>query len=566
MARCIPEEPEFGEGHEAEREVFERLRAALPDDVVVAHSVRVRNGRAEHEIDFLVLWPHVGLAAIEVKGGLVGVENGQWHQSGGRGGKRKIGSPLAQCQDAAHAFRESLAPKISDRLSSRFAYVACFPYTRVPRDWDMAGVPRALILDAGDLDAVAERLRSAIETEGGGAAGLSPKFLERILPHLRGDLEPEELTADAAHERESGQDSLTVRQATLLSATRSLHRVRFVGGAGSGKTWLAVEKAKRLCREGKNVGLFCYNKGLGMYLRDQVQDWRQKAPVHTGEFHEYARRLGVPPGAGQDYFDEEMPRALLRLAAALPRERKLDAIVVDEAQDFAPLWWEALRACLKDPDDGAVYAFMDDRQDVYRRWGAAAPSSLESTLATLHVDENLRNTRTIAETFRPLAGEHFTPRGSTGLPVRVVECRTEDAVEQASDCVDALIEEGWSNGQIALLTTRHRHPVHQSNVGHDGVVGTDYWRAFHDGDEEFYGHVLGFKGLERSVVILCVDGFRDLDRAPEQLYVGLSRARSLLVVVGDPQLIELAGGPGVARALGRAERWRPETVAALAMG
>jgi len=50
-------------------------------------------------------------------------------------------------------------------------------------------------------------------------------------------------------------------------------------------------------------------------------------------------------------------------------------------------------------------------------------------------------------------------------------------------------------------------------------------------------------------VILCVDGFKEMDRAAEQLYVGLSRARSLLVVVGDSALLEEAGGVRLAAAL-----------------
>jgi hypothetical protein len=65
--------------------------------------------------------------------------------------------------------------------------------------------------------------------------------------------------------------------------------------------------------------------------------------------------------------------------------------------------------------------------------------------------------------------------------------------------------------------------------------GTNYWPLtldFHPNDDVFYGHVLGFKVLERSAVVLCVNGFKDMERAAEQLYVRLSRARSLLVVVG----------------------------------
>jgi ATP-dependent exoDNAse (exonuclease V) alpha subunit len=54
-----------------------------------------------------------------------------------------------------------------------------------------------------------------------------------------------------------------------------------------------------------------------------------------------------------------------------------------------------------------------------------------------------------------------------------------------------------------------------------------------------------------------VNGFKDPARAREMLYVGLSRARSLLVVVGDLDVLALVGGEGVKRRLKDAERWAP---------
>ena len=557
MVRCIPEEPEFGDGLSAEQAVWAKLRDNLPDDVVLAHSVQVRHGRAEHEIDLLVLWPGVGLAAIEVKGGLVGIDEGQWYQSD-KGGWHTIQSPVAQSQSSMHAFRTWIGEQLGTQLSSRFAYMACLPYTNVPQDWSMSGCPRALVLDENDLASLPEKIRRAIETEGSGASSLTPSYMERIIGRLAGTLPMADRESVAAQELEDRQDQLTERQSVLLSATRDLTRIRFAGGAGSGKTWLAVEKARRLCLGRKKVGLFCYNKGLGLYLQDRTSGWRHARPAFTGEFHEYVRSLGVPDGSGQEYFDEEMPRLLKELAADLPNEEKLDAVVVDEAQDFAPLWWEALLACLKDPEAGEAYAFMDDRQDVYRRWtdaGADGVAGPISSFVPIHIDENLRNTRRIAETFKDFAGEYFKPRGGTGLPVRFVQCGTNDALDVAGDCVDALIEEGWANNQIALLTTRHRHPVHQGYFDRGEIA--EYWREFHANEEEFYGHVLGFKGLERSVVILCANGFKELDRAPEQLYVGLSRARSLLVVVGDMDLLAEAGGSKLGAALKRTESWFP---------
>lgn len=455
-----------------------------------------------------------------------------------------------------HAFRDWITDQTGTRMTSRITYMACFPYTPVPRNWSMAGCPRGLILDQQDMTSPAERIRAAIEQEGSGAVPLAASYLDRIARRLEGTFEPATGAPDG--EVEDEQDLLTERQETLLKSTRDIPRIRFVGGAGSGKTWLALAKAQQLCRQGRRVGLFCYNKGLGQYLQNEVKSWRSAKPAFTGEFHEYVRSLGIPDGAGQAYFDEDMPRMLKELAADLPAENKFDAVIIDEAQDFAPLWWEALLACTKDPERSGVYAFMDDRQDVYRRWGgntADVECGPAAALVPIHVDENLRNTRRIADTFKGFAGEHFTPRAGTGLPVRRVECVTEDALDMAGDCVDALIEEGWASNQIALLTTCHRHPIHQDYFDDNNIE--QYWRDFHANEGEFYGHVLGFKGLERSVVILCVDGFKELDRAQEHLYVGLSRARSLLVVVGNSSLLAEAGGRELERALARAEKWQP---------
>ncbi|GAA3404658.1 nuclease-related domain-containing DEAD/DEAH box helicase [Pseudarthrobacter polychromogenes] len=555
--RCIPEQPEFGEGQLAEKAVWSALKDSLPDDCALAHSVHVRDGRNEYEIDLLVLWPNVGMATIEVKGGQITIAEGQWYQSD-RNQKRKIKSPVAQSQSSLHALKDWLETQLGSRISSRCAYMVSLAYTDVPTDWIMAGCPRSLILDRTDSKSPAELVRMAIENEGGGAAPLAPAFLERIVRKLGGNLDTGVEASTTFEEDEAAQEQLTERQATLLQATRSLPRIRFTGGAGSGKTWLAVEKARMLSKQGKRVGLFCYNKGLGLYLQDRVAAWRQAKPVFTGEFHEYVRGLGVPDGSGQDYFDVEMPRLLKDLAVGMAPQKRLDAVIVDEAQDFAPLWWDALLACTTDPDSGEVYAFMDDRQDVYQRWEGATADLTNGPMATLvpiHIDDNLRNTLRIADTFKPFAGDYFKPRGSTGLPVRFVDCPTEDALDVAEDCLNTLIDEGWANNQIALLTTKDRHPIHLDYFERGATE--EYWRDFHANEGEFYGHVLGFKGLERSVVVLCVNGFKDVGRAREQLYVGLSRARSLLVVVGDSGLLEEAGGRELKLALSRSQAWKP---------
>ncbi len=77
-------------------------------------------------------------------------------------------------------------------------------------------------------------------------------------------------------------------------------------------------------------------------------------------------------------------------------------------------------------------------------------------------------------------------------------------------------------------------PPTNSPISERGAASSDYFkrgtiekysRDFHGDEAEFYDHVLGLKGLERSAVVLCVNGFKDLSRAAELFYVGLSRAR-----------------------------------------
>jgi len=88
--------------------------------------------------------------------------------------------------------------------------------------------------------------------------------------------------------------------------------------------------------------------------------------------------------------------------------------------------------------------------------------------------------------------------------------------------------------------TRHPFQVEQQSEGQEV-----YWRSFWEGEWPFYGHVLGFMGLERPAVVLAINGFRDEARAKEMLYVGLTRARDLLVVCGDIDMIKRIAGDAV---------------------
>jgi hypothetical protein len=309
----------------------------------------------------------------------------------------------------------------------------------------------------------------------------------------------------------------------------------------------ALEQARRLAKDGKRVALVCYSRGLARFLQLQTQSW-PKHPAFVGTFHRLALTWGAPEGDGDHYFEAVVPTALHE--AALDRSDRFDAVAVDEAQDFGELWWPAMTACLRSPDQGGVFTFLDEGQRVFERTSAAPVPGQRYPLR-----RNYRNTKRIAQTFGSLAVEQVRYECREGARVRFVPCEPDRVMSHADDAVDALLDT-WEPKQIALLTTKHRHPAHVQRV--EQVGDEAYWEDFFAEDDVFYGTVSGFKGLERTCVVLAVNGFSGQARAKQMLYVGLSRARSQLVVVGDLDEIAPAGErPGVRRRLQDAEVWDP---------
>ncbi|WP_422114785.1 NERD domain-containing protein [Brachybacterium sp. UNK5269] len=537
-----PVSPAFASA--AEQVVWERLRAQLPDSAVLIAGQRVTADGEEIEADLLVLWPGVGIAVIEVKGGRVSLHEGHWYQ-GDRSGQHVLRtSPIIQAQRAKHRIIAYLNDT-SSRPIGRAAHLAVLPYTELPATWDVPDAPRALILDATDLPRLAERIVHALNSQTSVRyAPLDEQQCQHAVRMLRRSHRAIENHQLLAREIADEGNALTREQERAIALLRFQHRAQIVGGAGSGKTHLAMIKARTLAREGFRTALLCYSRGLARHFQLLSATWPDaERPAYVGLFHDLPVRWGAETedrfdGTPVAYYEEHLPRRLAELAAEQEPQALFDAIVVDEAQDFADIWWDGLQLCLRDPDEGVLFVFTDEHQTVFDREGRAPV-----TLNPFPLDDNLRNTSTIARTFAPLTPIEQRPRMGEGAPVRFVEAEADGAVAAADDMVERLLGEGWGPGQIALLTTRSRHPVQKEQVelyGYDG-----YWDEFFAATDVFYGHVLNFKGLERPVVVLAVNGFGAAERAPQLLYVGLSRARSLLVVVGEPGEIWDAGGAEV---------------------
>lgn len=545
-------------GRLAEQMVVELLREQLPAEAEVISPVRITHDGKECEIDALVLWPGVGTAVVEVKSGQLSIRDGVWRQSG-RSGSHKIDSPIAQAQSAKYQLIEYFRTRLpSFGGIGLAAHCAVFPYTRLPEDFETSEAPDELLIDSAELDDIAGHIERVLRRQKGYHQPISAEAMPHALKYLRATAKAIDNEQNRARELEDESNALTYGQRLVVDLLAAQRRAQIVGGAGSGKTHIAMLKARELARSGLRTALLCYSRGLARDFEHQAAHWpEEERPDFIGMFHRLPHWWGSTseePDADRDtvsrYYEEELPRELMDITAELSPDQLFDAVVVDEAQDFSSVWWDALQTSVKDREDGILWVFTDEHQRIFDSEGSAP-----ITLSPFSLRENLRNTPQIAGAFAPLSPIKQRVRLGDGAPVRFVEAAFETTIERADDAVEALLDQGWQPGQVALLTTGGRHPAQVSAVDFAGWDA--YWDDFFADDSVFYGHVRGFKGLERSVVVLAVNSKPDWDHAAEMLYVGMSRARSLLVVVGDPRAIEGIAGPDVMKALRAGERWTP---------
>ncbi|HEX7537422.1 MAG TPA: NERD domain-containing protein [Dermatophilaceae bacterium] len=548
--RLIPEHPKFETA--TEREVWEALRSGLGRDDVLMANLRLSDEVKDHEADIVAIISEVGVVVIEVKGGSVGVVGGEWRQSGN---DTRTFEPVDQARTTKYAIRKYVESdprwRNSSRRRIRWAHSVALPNTELHDDFSMPDCPRWAVHGRGDIADLAGRLQDVVVRQETGNVPPSADDVDLIVEILHGRHLPVfDISADA-QARSAEVDRLTLEQATLLQVTRLLNRVEVRGGAGSGKTVLALTQARQLSRgrgghKAQRVALICYSLGLAAYLNRVVATWERKdRPAFVGTFHALGRTWGAPDGTrdNSDFWEIELPALMRDLSAGLPDGKKFDAVIVDESQDFADSWWAPIMGALKDQETGGLFVYSDENQRIFQRYGGPPVP-----LVPLILDHNLRNTRQIGEAFNPLAPMRMVLKGGDGPEVEFVRCAPEDAVEIADEQVDRLLAAGWKSHEVMLLTTGKRHPV-QIERGSDSDPAS-YWRSFWDEDDVFYGHVLGCKGLERRAVVLCINQDKASDRSRERLYVGLSRATDQLIVVGDPGVVAQMGGHEVARRLG----------------
>jgi len=527
----IPERPMLDTESNAELRLFERLRDETPDDIVAFHGVAWlvpgRAGRPRRgESDFVLAHPDHGVVTLEVKGGSIRYDAtvGQWF-SVGKKGEAEIKDPVRQCERASFLLRDALArAKRGGGKGLPYGHAVAFPDTTIGSRPLMPNLPREILIDHKDVSGLAGRLERLFRYWDGDShlGGSGIELLESVLANSF------DLHAPLAFEFEEKERELlqlTEEQYSVLDMLSRQTRVAIGGCAGSGKSFLAAEKARRLTEQGFRVLVLCFNRFLAEHLRRGLADVEEiDVYSYDGLCHAVLREVGIDfpeePADGDGRYWHELREAFAEAAPAA--KRRYGALIVDEAQDFHEDWWLPLQLLLDDPDKSPLYVFFDDNQRIF-----AVPANLPVPGEPLRLPVNCRNTKTINRLVTQFyRGETIEARGPEGPPIDRHFYETDDELLTQLDLNVArwLREAEIAPADIALLSAKgtERSALWRVDELGGAKLTDDPWEK----GKILRSSIHRFKGLERLVVAVTeLDGARD-----DVFYVGFSRPNVFLSI------------------------------------
>lgn len=534
----------------SEQKVYKLLYEQLPDSWLVVHSLEFvkktsqYNSHGDREADFVIFAPEYGVLVIEVKGG--GIEYNdqirQWYSIDKDQNKHEIKNPLNQAKDAKYEIRNHLGQR--GKRNILIAHGALFPDISNINALCNPAIPNNILGGSDKLGDLKTWIISIFQYW----AGTQPNYdkLEasgiNIASQIYGkQVSIQQSLASKIETEIEQQIILTNQQKSILRQLRKRKEAIIEGGAGTGKTVLALDHAQTLAKQGLKVLLLCYNEKLGNKLKEKSQG---KENLYPMSFHQFCnwrikqvendtnRNLLAESAINyphENKFNVLMPDALIASYDISPIA--YDVIIIDEGQDFKDEYWLAIEELRDRNSDTKLYIFQDGNQAIY-----ALTDELPINGEPLYLFENCRNTKPIHQlAYQYYQGEEITAPEIYGEPTQYI---VKDSLEQQAFEIDKKVaelihKEDIKPKDIAVIVMDNFNAAQELL---EKTKNNKIWafKEFSPQSKVLVETAKRFKGLESKIIFLWVLDSSNISE--KMLYVSISRARFRLWIVGDTDI------------------------------
>jgi thymidine kinase len=361
----------------------------------------------------------------------------------------------------------------------------------------------------------------------------------------------------------------------------SVSRITLLGVPGTGKTWQLLSIAKFHAEQGKNVLFLCYNHVLRTNIEQMVGTFRKgkgygRITVHT--IFDHIQLINETGNLGcsivGDDFDQFPNDVIQRMIEQDYMWEAYDTLLLDEAQDLKEYVGQLMQAITHETTNIVIGVGIG--QDLYQD---TAPAWLDTFMNESDVCELEQVYRTTAQTFqaaqivceaftsneeievvakRVLTGkchgmhEAVRPLRNIGRPPAIrrykveTRLRNEDAdihtagIQTQVQAIVAELEAPEKNSDILYLLPTRKSPSYTAlrsaleNIEIPYIDFTD--KANRDTvARDHQVRISTFhscRGVEASIVVLLdLERLTERKNARQQLYIGLTRAVRLAIVL-----------------------------------
>ena len=516
------------------------------------------------ELDFLVLAPELGIFAIEVKHGKVWRTGGTWHfenKYGNVTSKKK--SPFAQVDGTMNSIRKYILKKLENNKSEqdRFSKILFgtgiaftsmnefVDFTPEGHSWQIFTRSSLQIPIGYYINSLSNGWHNENKLKYFYDVNLSRPTnndCKKILEILRGDFDIDYSEINRISDNESLIEAYTREQFNLLDFVNYNKKCLIQGGAGTGKTIMALELVRRNILNKKKVAFFCFNNKLGIKLNESLKGLlinNNDEEVYVGTLHSFlsdGTQLKYPDEKEKisNFYQELLPIDFLIRNDESKQDEKYDLLVIDESQDvLTPNYLEVFDSILKDGIKNGNWVFFGDfsNQAIYLNDPQQALELLSSRTSFTKFPPlkiNCRNTQKIARQNTLLTGieiPQFTSRALEGEEIVNRFPAKNKQLQCLEEVIISLQEKAIPLNQITLLSPKRLENTYLCEAP-DLHKKLSSGLSFHT--------IHSFKGLENIFIILFDFDEISSDEMQRLLYVGISRAKQKLYLILENSLQE----------------------------